>query len=277
MLAFFADDERLFFAIPMANRTCIGTTDTLVDDPVTAVTDEDREFILSNINARLDLERPLTRDDIIAERCGVRPLAINADDRRRGEHDRLSRKHVIESDFEASFVSIFGGKLTDCLNVGDEVVRLVRRLGVELPKAPEGRWYGEPDAVSRDAFLARARDIGLDAMVAADTGESLSERLWRRYGEDAHRMLDRIALDRTLAEPLIENLGVCGVEMEHLANEEMIVRLEDYLRRRSKIELLVPQDELRRAPGLVTLCRVLFGDAAKEKLDEYFDSRTHCA
>ena len=24
-----------FFAIPMANRTCIGTTDTQVDDPVT--------------------------------------------------------------------------------------------------------------------------------------------------------------------------------------------------------------------------------------------------
>ena len=75
VLAFFADDERLFFAIPMANRTCIGTTDTRVVDPVTAVTDEDRDFVLSNINARLDLPAPLTRDDVIAERCGVRPLA----------------------------------------------------------------------------------------------------------------------------------------------------------------------------------------------------------
>ncbi len=46
VLAFFADDERLFFAIPMANRTCIGTTDTMVDDPVTGVSDEDREFVL---------------------------------------------------------------------------------------------------------------------------------------------------------------------------------------------------------------------------------------
>ena len=53
VLAFFADDERLFFAIPMANRTCIGTTDTRVVDPVTAVTDEDRDFVLSNINAAL--------------------------------------------------------------------------------------------------------------------------------------------------------------------------------------------------------------------------------
>ncbi len=277
VLAFFADDERLFFAIPMANRTCVGTTDTLVDDAATTVTDEDREFILSNINARLDLELPLTRDDIIAERCGVRPLAIKADDRRRGHHERLSRKHVIEADFEASYVSVFGGKMTDCLNVGEEVADLVRRLGVALPIRLKRKWYGEPGAVVREEFLARANELGLDSMVAADTGESLSERLWRRYGEDAHPMLDRIAVDRSLAEPLIENLGVCGVEMEHLANEEMIVRLEDYLRRRSKIELLVPQAELRRSAGLAAASRYLFGDAAQEQLDEYFDSRNRCA
>ena len=55
VLAFFADDERLFFAIPMANRTCIGTPDTQVDTPLTEVTEADRDFVLSNINARLDL------------------------------------------------------------------------------------------------------------------------------------------------------------------------------------------------------------------------------
>ena len=277
VLAFFADDERLFFAIPMANRTCIGTTDTLVDDPVTTVSDEDREFILSNINARLDLARPLTRDDIIAERCGVRPLAIRVDDGGRGHQAPPSRKHVIEADDEASFISIFGGKLTDCLNVGEEVVRLVGRLGVALPTRLQGKWYGEPDAAVRKDFLTRATELGLDSIVAADTGESLSERLWRRYGKDAHPMLDRIAIDRSLADPLIENLGVCSVEMEHLRNEEMIVRLEDYLRRRSKIELLVPQDELRRSTGLEAASRHLFGDAAEEKLDEYFDSRNECA
>jgi glycerol-3-phosphate dehydrogenase len=33
VLTFFADDGRLFFVIPMGPRTCIGTTDTKVDDP----------------------------------------------------------------------------------------------------------------------------------------------------------------------------------------------------------------------------------------------------
>jgi glycerol-3-phosphate dehydrogenase len=95
VLAFFADDERLFFAIPMANRTCIGTTDTRVENPVTAVTDEDRDFVLSNINARLDLPAPLTRDDVIAERCGVRPLATRKTDDQSVDVQQLSRKHVI--------------------------------------------------------------------------------------------------------------------------------------------------------------------------------------
>ena len=41
VLAFFADDGRLFFAIPMANLTCIGTTDTRVSDAETSITEED--------------------------------------------------------------------------------------------------------------------------------------------------------------------------------------------------------------------------------------------
>ena len=57
VLTFFADDGRLFFVIPMGPRTCIGTTDTQVDRPEVEVTPEDRAFVLSNINKRLQLPR----------------------------------------------------------------------------------------------------------------------------------------------------------------------------------------------------------------------------
>jgi len=73
VLTFFADDGRPFFAIPMGPRTVIGTTDTRVTSPETTVTEEDRDFVLDNINKRLNLPQPLTRADVIAERCGVRP------------------------------------------------------------------------------------------------------------------------------------------------------------------------------------------------------------
>ena len=268
VLAFFADDERLFFAIPMANRTCIGTTDTRVDDPLTEVTDADRDFVLSNINARLDLPAPLTAADIIAERCGVRPLAALKASGSSLDVQHLSRKHVIETTAERNYISIFGGKLTDCLNVGEEICEQVARLGLELQ--PAGKWYGEPDGEARAAFFRRARQLGLDEIVASDTREALSQRLWRRYAANANPMLDAIEQDPTLAEPLIEQAGIRRCEIGYLAQHEMIVKLEDYLRRRSKIELLMPREELRRSQGLRQACEQLFGEDAQQRLDEYF-------
>ena len=269
VLAFFADDERLFFAIPMAHRTCIGTTDTQVDDPVTEVSDADRDFVLSNINARLDLSQPLTRDDVIAERCGVRPLAIMKADTGAVDVKQLSRRHVIETDAVHRHVSIFGGKLTDCLNVGNEISAAVAGLGIPLAE-PDGKWYGEPGEQEREAYFHRARALGIDAVVAEDTGEALSERLWRRYGADAQSMLDAIAQDSTLVDPLVENAGIRRCEIDYLAEREMIVRLEDYLRRRSKIELLYTREELRQSKGLFEACEKLFGDQARQRFDEYF-------
>jgi len=269
VLAFFADDERLFFAIPMANRTCIGTTDTRVEKPLVSVTDEDREFVLSNINARLDLAAPLTRKDIIAERCGVRPLAIRkTDDSTDVQH--LSRKHVIEMDADNNHISIFGGKLTDCINVGDEISACVASLGLRI-SAARGKWYGEPDQRERAAYFNRAAELGLDDIVAQDTGEVLSERLWRRYAANANSMLDAIEKNPALLDPLIDNTGIRRCEIDYLAKNEMIVKLEDYLRRRSKIELLVSRPVLRQSAGLFEACEKLFGDDGKKRFDEYFE------
>ena len=269
VLAFFADDERLFFAIPMANRTCIGTTDTQVSDPITEIDDSDREFVLSNINARLNLTQPLQLSDIIAERCGVRPLAVQKGSTDKSDVMQLSRKHVVETSPEEKHISIFGGKLTDCLNVGNEICERVSELGIDLTK-PDAKWYGEPDAATRNRYFKHALKLGIDKMVASDTSEALSERLWRRYGKEAEAMLDRIEKDPSLAETLVDNTGIRRCEIDYLMNSEMIVKLEDYLRRRSKIELLLPRETLRQSAGLFEACEKLFGDRAKEKFDEYF-------
>jgi glycerol-3-phosphate dehydrogenase len=271
VLAFFADDGRLFFAIPMANRTCIGTTDTLVDSPITSVSDQDRDFVLSNINRRLDLARPLTRDDIIAERCGIRPLAMNRGQTAGGDYLQLSRKHVIESSQDARHISIFGGKLTDCLNVGQEVRDQVARLGVRLQPLP-ARWYGEPDEQVRSTYFRQAHQLGIDQVLASDTGEMLSERLWRRYAEHALPMLDLIEHDPAMADTLIEGSGIRRCEIDYLVEHEMIVKLEDYLRRRSKLEQLVSLDQLRQSSGLLKACERLFGEDARARYEEYFAS-----
>jgi alpha-glycerophosphate oxidase/glycerol-3-phosphate dehydrogenase len=269
VLAFFASDGRLFFLIPMGHRTCIGTTDTEVKSPEVSVTDEDRDFVIANANALLDLDRPLTRDDIIAERCGVRPLAVANGD---GGADwvQLSRKHVIETDRERRQLSIFGGKLTDCLNVGEEIAGLVREMGIELHWF-DHRWYGEPEPRVREEFMHQARLMDLDASTDPSSPEPLSERFWRRYGDYAFELLEQIREDPRRAELLIENAEYTRCEIELAARREMIVKLEDFIRRRSKIELVVRREEFIDAPGLKEACRILFGEEAEMRLAEYRD------
>ena len=269
VLAFFADDGRLFFAIPMGARTCIGTTDTPVSDPRVGVTGEDIDFVLDNINDRLKLARPLSRDDIIATRCGVRPLAVKTDGGSGRDFLHLSRKHAIETQPHDAHISIFGGKLTDCLNVGNEVSDVVKTLGINLP-FPNYKWYGEPADVVRDEFFHQARLLGLDSYTAPESSEKLSTRLWRRYGANALGMLENIREDPLQAEVLIKGTEYLRCEVAQAARREMITKLEDFLRRRSKIALVARQHDIRSAPGLVEACELLFGNQAVDKLDEYF-------
>ncbi|MCL7930404.1 glycerol-3-phosphate dehydrogenase/oxidase [Halomonas llamarensis] len=271
VLAFFADDGRLFFVIPMGNRTCIGTTDTHMENPEVDVTQEDVDFVLENINTRLTLEKPITTADIISTRCGVRPLAIKSSKGKDRDFQQLSRKHVVDTNPDSAHISIFGGKLTDCLNVGDEITEEVLRLGVDIP-FPDYKWYGEPPEAMKHEFMQQAERMGLDDMTPATSSEPLSKRLWRRYAAQALDMLEQIRQDPREAELLIEGTEYIRCELRQAHRSEMITKLDDFLRRRAKISLVVPHEELQHSEGLREACHMLFGDEAETRFNEYFDS-----
>ena len=153
VLAFWDDSQRLFYVIPMGNRSVIGTTDTRVEDPHTSVTDEDKDFLLSQINDRLDLMTPLSNKDIIAERSGVRPLLFDdSQETLKTWIGLLCRASMrLRLIMQNKLCPYFGGKLTDCLNVGEEVASAVQTLGIHL-LPDQRRWYGEPGRESRRAF-----------------------------------------------------------------------------------------------------------------------------
>ena len=271
VLAFWDDSQRLFYVIPMGNRSVIGTTDTRVEDPHTSVNDEDREFLLNQINDRLDLMTPLSNEDIIAERSGVRPLVVRRKSGKMKDVDwtALSRKHEIEIDHAKQVVSIFGGKLTDCLNVGEEVASAVQMLGIHL-LPDQRRWYGEPGRESRRAFFRQTRGMRLDVLNDRSDSELLSERLWRRYGRRAFEMLDDIREDPSMAEDVLDSSDYLRVELRNTASTEMVVKLDDFLRRRSKIALITRDEDVRSSKGLQEVANILFGADANKKLEEYF-------
>ena len=270
ILAFFASDGRLFFVIPMGNKTSVGTTDTQVSDPNVGVTEEDREFVLENINTLLKLDKPITKDDIIAERCGVRPLAQKGGD---GIADwvKLSRKHAVDTNFDDMHISIFGGKTTDCINVGNEIAGLVKDMGIELP-FEKFKWYGEDDDTVRDEFYHQAKLMELDAYTVEGSSEPLTQRLWRRYGGNALELLEDIRRNPRQAERLMKDAEYLRCEIEHTARHEMVTKLEDFLRRRSKITQVVRHEDIIDAPGLKEACKIFFGDEAESKRQEYIES-----
>jgi glycerol-3-phosphate dehydrogenase len=270
VITFFADDGRLFFVIPMGDRTCVGTTDTRMPSPDASVTDDDRQFVLDNINKRLLLKTPLTVADVISERCGVRPLVVSASGNGHNKDwFQLSRKHVIDVDTSRKHVSIYGGKLTDCVNIGEEITAELLRLGITL-QSPKARWYGEADD-DKARFAARAQQLGLGPVdvTIADGNEPIAARLWRRYGKDALALLDAIAADPTEKEPVLPGCADLRCEVRLSGQREMVTTLEDYLRRRTKLQLTVGRTKLLAMPELRELCTLLFGRDGDTRLEEF--------
>lgn len=263
VMAFFASDGRLFFAIPMGHRSCIGTTDSRAQELPARTTEEDRRFILSNINAWLRLPEPLTTHDIIAERCGVRPLVMprNVDDPTGAvDWTQLSRKHVVEIDAAKKHITIFGGKLTDCLNVGEELTEGLESLGIDVPRVSKA-WFGEEGADERSAFLARAAELALPP--------STADRLFRCYGTRADTILRLVRKIPALATPLYAAADVIAAEARYAGAYELVETLEDFLRRRTQLAQLLPRHVLNEPVSLRTTAQEIFGADAEARIEEY--------
>lgn len=262
ILTFFAADDRPFFVFPLGDCSCVGTTDTRVQDPKAGVTDEDRDFVLTNINRYL--KTSLKRSDIISERCGVRPLVVEEQPDGATDWTQLSRKHVLESDRERRHLTIFGGKLTDCVNVGEEVCDELAAMGIE-GEGKLGRWFGEPSRISRRRFLRELQRVapGLDG-----------PRLWRRHGRDGFHLLERLSQNPDEARQLLRGFsGVLECEVRLAAERHMVVRLEDFLRRRTLLEMTRGHDYLAESNGARAINNLLFGNEAEERWQEYLSSR----
>ncbi|WP_350608659.1 glycerol-3-phosphate dehydrogenase C-terminal domain-containing protein, partial [Pseudoalteromonas sp. MER144-MNA-CIBAN-0113] len=89
-----------------------------------------------------------------------------------------------------------------------------------------------------------AKLMNLDGLTPKTSTEVLSKRFWRRYGRNAINMLEKIREVPEKAELLIKNSEYLRVEIEHAAEREMVTKLSDFLRRRSKISLVVRKEDI---------------------------------
>ena len=241
VLALWDEQERLFYVLPMGDRSMIGTTDTRVENPLTEVTDDDISFVLRQINDQLELNEPITPSQIVSARCGVRPLVVDSPAQGTTQDwHQLSRKHVIEGNKERKVVTILGGKLTDCLNVGEELIGELNRFGQKV-KVP-GRWFGEGSQLRKNEFFSLVKER------ASSGSKEIAEGLWRRHGEDAFSIIG----DQKLFD-LFPGLGITAQEIRHIAKTEHVVTREDLLRRRLPISMARSQKEIEENKELQSL------------------------
>jgi hypothetical protein len=68
--------------------------------------------------------------------------------------------------------------------------------------------------------------------------------------------------------------GLMRCEIALMGRRETIAKLAVFLCRRTAISLMTRSAEIRRTAGREDICAIPFGDAAAERLAEYFDTET---
>ena len=121
-------------------------------------------------------------------------------------------------------------------------------------------------------------EIGRGAMLfdrAADQRRQFAHEPRRNLAGHRHlahalELLEKIRENPEEAKVLIQGAEYTRCEIEEAAQREMVTKLEDFLRRRSKIALVMRKDDIRKSKGIKDACKILFGKEADKKFREYF-------
>ncbi len=246
VVCFHPEDERVLFAIPWAERTYLGTTDTdFQGDPGCVMADaDDVRYLITAANDYFP-NCNLEADDVIATWAGLRPLICPPGD----EGDEISasdvsREHQVIVD-EDGLITIAGGKLTTyrrmSAEVVDKAVKLLR-LASKLPddlqvpatdQRPLPGARGWPDGDDQTVF-----DDLTDRTVDASDGqldEDTAGFLVYNYGMRATELARLVADDPSLGEPICEGRPELMAQIQWGVTQELAATVTDVLMQRTQI------------------------------------------
>ncbi len=185
---------------------------------------EDVEYLLGQANRWL--ARPLVTEDVVGVYAGLRPLLSSG----QGETTEMSREHAVMRPVRG-FVAIAGGKYTTYRVMASDAIDAVV---AQLPGPVGPSTTADIPVVGAEGFreqwagrVRRARTVGLEVTAI--------ERLLRRHGDRTEAVLELIAADRTLAEPLHPAGRVIRAEAVVAARDEAARSLADILVRRTRL------------------------------------------
>ncbi|WP_030811818.1 glycerol-3-phosphate dehydrogenase/oxidase [Streptomyces sp. NRRL F-2799] len=221
-------EKSVLFVIPWGRHWIVGTTDTAwdLDKAHPAASSADIDYLLEHVNSVLAV--PLTRDDVEGVYAGLRPLLAGESE----ATSKLSREHTVAHPVPG-LVVVAGGKYTTYRVMAEDAVdaavhgldrRVAKSVTEEIPLlGAEGypaMWNARERIAERSGLhVARV------------------EHLLNRYGSMADQLLDLIAADPTLGEPLRHADDYLRAEIVYAASHEGARHLDDVLTRRTRISI----------------------------------------
>jgi glycerol-3-phosphate dehydrogenase len=225
-------EKSVLFIIPWGRHWIIGTTDTdwALDKAHPAASAADVDYLLEHVNAVLEL--PLTGEDVEGVYAGLRPLLAGESE----ATSKLSREHAVAHTVPG-LVVVAGGKFTTYRVMAEDAVdEAVHGLAAVLDR-------NVPSSCTEDVPLLGAE--GFEALwnsrhvLAERSGlhEVRIEHLLQRYGSLIREVLELIADDRTLGEPLEGAGDYLRAEVVYAVTHEGARHLDDVLTRRTRISI----------------------------------------
>ncbi|HWJ11359.1 MAG TPA: glycerol-3-phosphate dehydrogenase C-terminal domain-containing protein, partial [Nocardioides sp.] len=208
----------------------------------------DIDYLLEHVNRVLEV--PLTRDDVEGVFAGLRPLLAGESE----ATSKLSREHAVAHSVPG-LVVVAGGKYTTYrVMAADAVDEAVHGLETVL-----GRKSGECvteriPLVGADGYQAlwnQRRTLATQSGLAVNRVEHLLER----YGSLVLEVLDLIAAEPDLGEPLPGAEDYLQAEAVYAVTHEGARHLDDILTRRMRISFETFDRGVAAAPHVAELVR----------------------
>jgi len=225
-------EKSVLFVIPWGGHWIIGTTDTdwALDKAHPAASRKDIDYLLEHVNAVLEV--PLTNEDVEGVYAGLRPLLAEESE----ATSVLSREHAVSKP-APGLVVVAGGKYTTYrIMAKDAVDAAVGGLSSHFDRSvpPSATEHVPLLGAEGYAALWNARHL-----LASDSGLHTVwiEHLLERYGSLVHELLDMVADDPSLGEPLAGAPEYLRVEVLYAVTCEGARHLDDVLARRTRISI----------------------------------------
>src|SRR3954447_25891425 len=237
-------EKSVLFVIPWGRHWIIGTTDTdwSLDKAHPAASAADIDYLLEHVNSVL--KEPLTHEDVEGVYAGLRPLLSGESE----STSKLSREHAVAHTVPG-LVVVAGGKYTTYrVMARDAVDEAVRAIDAKVPPS----FTESIPLLGAEGFAAMKNARHL---LAQRYGVHVArvEHLLGRFGSLATEVLDLVADDPTLGEPLAGESDYLRAEIVYAATHEGARHLDDLLTRRTRISIETFDRGVAAAPYVARL------------------------